>query len=431
MQIPWGSNAHNGTAVVWDSACVINPHIGIFGDTGMGKTHLIRHVVTSILATTSHRVRFHVFDSHDDIDIDGASTVRFSESADFGFNPLELNSHPDFGGIRKRIQSLITAINRTAVRLGPRQERALSRLLTGLYRDRGFFAHDSSTWSLDAERPAYPTLVDAIECARELRRAMYIGADQQAAQALEEVNRMARVVRAKEADLIRTAGPDHELERLRRELDGVKKRAIDAYTMSVTAITTGDELDELLESNGQEEILQSVIDRLENLYNIGIYRSTPPPLDPRCPVWRYVIAALGHDEKKLFTMTRLETIFTRAVQRGRQQEILDVVVLDEAHQYQDKAEDYIVNRMVREVRKFGVAMIFASQGMNDYTEASLAGLGTKIILGMDKSYRRTAESKFGINSATMDFIIPFQRILVQAKNRGELTSATQKVMLNP
>lgn len=432
MQIPWGSNALNGASVCWDSTRLVNPHIGLFGDTGMGKTHNIRHMIRSLLDSTDHRLRFHIFDAHGDIEIPGESAVRFHESADFGFNPLELNADPEFGGIRKRIQSLITAIKKTSFNLGSRQERALTRLLTGLYRERGFISNDPRTWSLDeVERPTYPTLLDAIEYGRRYLRSLYIGSNQMAVSAFDNLARTTRQIRAKEAGILKLGTSDTDAkERMQNELQAAKERAISIYTEAIMTMTSGDELEEAIEAEGQEEVYRSIIDRLENLYNIGIYRSTPPPLDPRKPVWRYIITSLGQDEKKLFTMTRLETLFTRAIQRGPQQEILDVVILDEAHLYHDKEEDYIINRMVRELRKFGVMMVFATQGLNDQTEALFAGLGTKVLLGSDHIYRRTASTKLGISDSTMDFIVPHRRILVQMKNRGELSTATHKVVLN-
>lgn len=428
MKVKWGQNAISDAPVEWDSDRVVNPHIGIFGDTGMGKTHQLLRLISAFLATSTRRPRFHVFDAHGDIHIPGASMVRFHESADFGFNPLELNPDPEFGGVRKRIQSLIGAINKSSVRLGHRQERTLSKLLTSLYAEYGFLVDDPSTWGLDKQtRPAYPTLQDAITYARDVLRAMYTGSNQRAVKALQDVNRVARQLRAKAAAGHREKEQDQESQQ--KDLEALKGKAAEAYMEALKTINSGYEFDDALESDGQDETLKSIIDRLENLYAIGIYRSTPPPLDPHNPVWQYIITSLSQSEKKLFTATRLETIFTRAVQRGPQRDILEVVVLDEAHLYQDKDDDYIINRMVREVRKFGVAMVFASQGLDDYPETLLASLGTKVIIGIDRTYRRVAMTKFGLNDEALDFIVPMRRILVQIKNRGELNSATHRTML--
>ncbi|MGY8527602.1 ATP-binding protein [Paracidovorax citrulli] len=428
VEIDFGKNAHTGSPVVWDSVRAINAHMAVFGDTGMGKTHTLRKMVQEMQATGHPRLRFHVFDAHGDVAIPGESAVVFHESADFGFNPLELNPDPEFGGVRKRIQSLIAAINRTSVRLGPRQERALTKLLSGLYRREGFIADDASTWPADPHAgKTYPTLHDAITYGRERLKALHLGSNERAVRALEEVGRLAKLVRARSSSLARS--DEEDTARLERELEALKAKAVDAYRDAVLTIHTGDELDDALEMDGQKETLESVVDRLENLYQIGIYRSTPPPLDPRARVWRYIIKSLSKDEKKLFTLTRLETIFTRAVQRGEQREVVDCIVIDEAHLYQDKEDDYIVNRMAREARKFGVSMLFASQSPNDFADVLLSSLGTKIVLGLDPNSWPVATRKLGIKDAQLKSIVPQRRILVQMKGVGQLGSATSLVAI--
>ncbi|MFC4484253.1 ATP-binding protein [Cupriavidus campinensis] len=426
MEVDFGQNAASGARAKWTSDRVVNAHMAVFGDTGMGKTHTLRKIVSAMQETGHPRLRFHVFDAHGDVSIPGESAVAFHESADFGFNPLELNADPEFGGVRKRIQSLIGAIKRTSVRLGPRQERALTKLLTGLYKREGFIADNPGTWQAGGDR-RYPTLPDAIEFGKERLKAYHVGANQRAIRALEEVNRCARAMRAKKATLQNV--DDDGAARLERELEAARVRAIDAYKDAVCAIETGEEFDEALDLEGQKETLESVVDRLENLYQIGIYRSTPPPLDPRSRVWRYIIKSLSKDEKKLFTLTRLETIFTRAVQRGEQSEVLDCIVIDEAHLYQDKEEDYIVNRMAREARKFGVSMLFASQSPTDFADVLLASLGTKVILGLDPNFWPQAVRKLGLTESQLKSIVPQRRILLQMKGIGQLGSAASLVIL--
>ncbi|WP_240533847.1 hypothetical protein [Aeromonas veronii] len=109
------------------------------------------------------------------------------------------------------------------------------------------------------------------------------------------------------------------------------------------------------------DVLKSVVDRLENLNAIGIFKAVPPPFDPASQVWRYNIKALSMEERKLFVLFRLEEIFADAVQRGEQDDVVEVVILDEAHIYADDDPDNIINNIAKEARKFGLAMICASQ----------------------------------------------------------------------
>lgn len=429
MEMIIGRNAVNSAPVKWAPAELANPHVGLFGDTGMGKSHILRRFAHAMQETGHQRFRMHVFDPHGDLEIEGESSVNFNESAPFGFNPLELNPDPKFGGVRKRIQSLIRALNQTSTRLGHRQERALTKLLIDLYAERGFDLIDNSTWAQDpAQGRVYPTLVDAIEFAKDRVKMMYLGSDRKAMQAFEEVNRAIKQRRLKQAASAKSTDEAEEA-RLQREIASLAEKAVDAFREGLAVSDTGDEVDELIENDGKVDTMKSIVDRLENLYAIGIYKSTPPPLDPRCRIWRYEIDSLELDEKKLFVITRLETIFTRAVQRGMVSEVIDVIVLDEAHNFLDKDEEHIINRIAREGRKFGLAIFFASQTPSDFPDVVLGSLATKITLGLDPNYWAAAMRKLGLTEADQKFIIPRRRVVVQLKQIGQASVGAVHVVL--
>lgn len=429
MEMIVGRNAVSGAPVRWAPAELANPHVGLFGDTGMGKSHMLRRFANSMQETGHQRFRMHIIDPHGDLEIEGESSVNFNESAPFGFNPLELNPDIKFGGVRKRVQSLVRALNQTAARLGHRQERALTKLLVDLYAERGFHLTDNSTWAQDpAQGRTYPTLVDAIAFAKDRLKMMYLGSDRKAMQAFEEVSRAIRQRRLKQAALAKSTDEAEEA-RLQREIAGLAEKAVDAYREALSVSDSGDELEDLIENDGKLETMKSLVDRLENLYAIGIYKSTPPPLDPRCRIWRYVIDSLDLDEKKLFVMTRLETIFTRAVQRGMVDEVIDVIVLDEAHLFLDKDEEHIINRIAREGRKFGLAIFFASQTPTDFPDVVLSSLATKITLGLDPNYWAAAMRKLGLTEADQRFIIPRRRVVVQLKQIGHASVGANHVVL--
>ncbi len=119
----------------------------MMGASGTGKTYNLRNMISQIQKQDS-KVRIHILDFHGDIQIDGASSVKFSESTNYGINPLIINPNPDFGGVRKRIQSFITALDRTS-RLGSKQQAVLRNLLTDLYIANGFYPDKPSSWVLD------------------------------------------------------------------------------------------------------------------------------------------------------------------------------------------------------------------------------------------------------------------------------------------
>src|SRR3546814_5458813 len=65
---------------------------------------------------------------------------------EYGLNPLEVTTDPEFGGVRRRINSFIAMINRTTSKLGVRQEAVLRALLNDLYALNGYNQRNPRTW---------------------------------------------------------------------------------------------------------------------------------------------------------------------------------------------------------------------------------------------------------------------------------------------
>ena len=197
-----------------------------------------------------------------------------------------------------------------------------------------------------------------------------------------------------------------------------KKKAVDTYTEYVESISTGMELSHILKYDSTD-VLKTVVDRLENLDAIGIFKPNPPPFDPAKPVWRYDLKALNMEERKLFVLFKLEEIFTAAVQRGGQDAIRDVLILDEAHIYVDDDPDNIINTLAKESRKFGVALVCASQSPTHFTQDFISSVGTKVILGIDEMHWKSAVSKMNVTQEGLTWIRPQKTVLVQTKNKGD------------
>lgn len=148
------ANKHGETIpVTWDSEIAINGHCLMVGMSGAGKTYSLRKSIRQMQESNQGRpLRFHVFDVHGDINIEGASAVMFSEQTNYGFNPLRINPDPHFGGIRKRVQSFLATMNRVMRSLGPKQEAALRNILYDIYEKHGFKQDDPSTWHIDENK---------------------------------------------------------------------------------------------------------------------------------------------------------------------------------------------------------------------------------------------------------------------------------------
>lgn len=207
-------------------------------------------------------------------------------------------------------------------------------------------------------------------------------------------------------------------------LEKAKDKAIDSFTAYAESIVTGRELGDVIKYDSTD-VLKSVVDKIENLNAIGIFKSTPPPFDKNNPVWRYNVKALSFSERKLFALFKLEEIFARAIQRGEQDDICEIVILDEAHIYTDDDPENIINNIAKEARKFGLAIICASQSPTHFVEDLLSSVATKVILGIDESFWKGSVSKMRITEDALKWIKPTSTMLVQIKAKGSTKTEWQ------
>lgn len=473
--------------VWWDSKTAINGHVVMLGTTGTGKTHNIRNYVQQ-LTRNPNPPRIHLMDPHGDINIPGAHTIMFSEQTDYGLNPLVVNPDPDFGGVRKRVQSIIAMINRTSRVLGGKQEAVLRNILNDVYRQFGFDANNPATWSprdgdekpqvdeirnrlyldipysdreqakdiirnlggsFDGDAKCWwipiatyqgpitrwpqktagrrlPNLNDVLTLANQRYKSMYLGQNHDAIKALEDYQRAARTFNA---TLIKSRKQTHlseELDKLQADLDRHGQNAIDRFTKYIEIAKSGTEVDDLLKYDSVD-VLKSVVDRLSNLNGSGIFKSQLPPFHPSAPVWHYKLNALARDERKLFVLFKLEELFIRAMQRGEQKDVVEVVILDEGQTYMDDDPENPINIIAREARKFGIALVIASQSPEHFSVDFLSSVAVTMIIGLSKIHWDLAARKFRIDSALVENISPRHDMLAQVIESGKTRTQWKKV----
>lgn len=471
--------------VVWDSSQTTNPHMLLMGMTGSGKTYGLRKIINNFshqaLESQQHDFRVHVFDVHGDIKGMHESYVAYSESAGYGINPLVLNPDPDFGGVRKRINSFLNTLQKSTAAMGTRQEAIAASLFEDLYQYYGFDKDNPSTWHLDGannstdgvlfldvpfeERgnakkygakwnPAvkswyvdassyrgeieqypvksvtndqirqYPTLNDAAKFIYSKMEEAFIGVGRESALALKGFH---KATSRYNKILAKTHYGDNSgnIKLTEEEREKIEKAAEQVRSS----------VEHYLNSNGTEKTLKEAIlytsldtltsihQRIHNLLASGVFRDTPPPFDPMAPVHRHGLRALSHEEQKMFVLFSLERIFESALQRGETSEIRDVIVVDEASKFFDNDPRNPLNVIALEGRKFGIALICASQAPTHFSESFLGSVATKVILGLDEMYWEPSRRKLNIDSDRMKWVTPQKEMLVQIKQNG--------VALNP
>ena len=509
MQVTVGHNTSTRQPVALDTLKLINGHLQISGITGTGKTHRIIALVKAIVESASalrQPLRIHVFDPHGDMEVPYASEVKFSEATAYGYNPLEINPDPDYGGVRRAIQKFIAAIQKHKA-LGTKQEAVMRYLLEDMYAARGFKSDDPSTWIPDDPRmvremmrgkegrvyldvsyehrarfkellkdpatgryrggfddfnddPAMrakkcwwveeafydgdflmwepkslfktaPTMDDAVRFTERKLKAHFCGTNSAAMALLNDVNRAGRAYHRKVAELSKRGAvlSEGEMGELQAGLDKTKKNAGQAYLSYLDAIVTGRELDDIIRYNSTD-VLTSVYERFQNLRAIGIYNPVLPPFDPAAPVWRYVIKPLEIPVQRMFVDLVCARIFERAMHRGVQKDVVEIILLDEGKRYVGEGgDDDVLNKIANEARKYGLGLWMASQTPEHFTDDFIKATGTIVILGLAEADVRVAARKLGVDERMLGAIIPQQTALVQLKNKGVLSADFQMVRL--
>lgn len=468
-------------AIEWDFDRVMNPHIMIAGGSGAGKSHTIRKFISEVSQTArpGRRIRFHVFDAHGDMHIPGSSSLLFSEQGHQGLNPLRIDPDPHYGGVRKRVQNFIRTLNRVStLALGVKQEACLRNILYDVYAIHGFRQDDPSTWLIDESQshlisdgsdgrlyldvpradfekarslgvakwdparalfwvpvdqyvgsvtqwPAkragrtHPTLRDVLAYARRILIRSFMGSDEEAVTCLEAFNRAATAYQRRVLQAARRGQTDWRDDEAEAGLSKAADKAIDAYTAYVGAIRTGRELDNVMKYDSTD-VLKSVCDRLEGMVQTGIFKEQPISFDGSASVLVYDISPLADEEKRMFVTFRLEELYGRQVQRGVQDDWIDVYIVDEFGIYTSVASDpeSIYNVIACAGRKYSACLVCAHQNPTAFPDNFMSSVATKVILSVDEQYWKALVSKMRIEDRLLAWIKPRKSAGIQIKERA-------------
>lgn len=445
MQVNFGLNSGDyskgkQTSVIWDSKKVINAHMLVVGKTGTGKTHTLRKIIQEMIDSrrAGQKFRVRIIDVHGDIEVPDCSTVKFSETSDYGFNPLAVNPDPEYGGVRRRIQSFISILNKTSRKLGTKQEPALRNILKDLYAANGFYENDPKSWNIvdDYGRPImhngkpkkYPTLDDAYRYANFKHNAMYLGSNNRTTLLLEKVNKLARKMNSSQKKNYKALTPD-DLAEQKEQIKLIGEEAVQSFSEHITSIESGREFSDLLKYDSIET-MKSIVNRLESLLASGIFKNRMPAFDHDKTVWRYNIKPISdYDEKKMFVYFLLEEIYLKCFQEGEQDDVVEMVFLDEANLFFSDEADNIINIISKEARKFGMGLCCASQSPTHFSEDFMSSVGTKVILGIDQLFWNGSVQKLKINQKALEWIVPQKKLVVQINNKGELRNDFSWVLI--
>lgn len=464
----------------WSEEFATNAHMLVAGKSGTGKTFTLTRIVSQLVRPIPGRpIRVHNFDVHGDISFPNESRVLFSESTNFGINPLRLSSDPHYGGVRKCVQNFIDMMADSA-QLGPRQITAMRNVLYELFERKGFKVNDPKTWSYDEDEaplradggkiyldvpyderemakaaaksegvtlqfdsdkkrwwcsdyagslerwPLYtqqrkpPTIPEAARLIADRLKMLVSGGGTRTVRLLEEHNKKVVALHAKIRRL-QAGGDAAEVEAMQQDIHNGAAVLIETFTDYVTSIETGREFDDLARYESIE-MLKSLGDRIDSLVATGIFKPRQPPFDPDAPIWSYGLAPLSSPEQQFFVWTRLQQIFSEAKEKGIVEgasDVRDVIVLDEADKFFAEKDTNILDVIAKESRKFGVSLIAASQAPSHFSEDFLGNVGTKILLGLDPMYRDQTVRKMRADPKILDYVVAGKIAAIQVADKRD------------
>jgi Helicase HerA, central domain len=240
----------------------------------------------------------------------------------------------------------------------------------------------------------FPTLADVRRHLWDRLVMMKTGQSAPAIRALDKVMSLASKRARLRTRKLSMAG-EEDMEKLESTLAKVQAESLEAFQEGMERVDSGQELEELLLWDSADAI-KGLFDRIEALERSGIFKGEPPPFDLSVPIWRFNIKSLSDDEQMLFVDVLLERIFMEAKSRGEADGPDTFIFLDEAHKFVVDDGEHIINRIVKESRKFGVGLVLSSQAFVHFSDDLLMSSGLKLVLGCPEMYREPMRRKLGL-----------------------------------
>ena len=162
--------------------------------------------------------------------------------------------------------------------------------------------------------------------------------------------------------------------------DAYRNRGFDSANGDRLSYPTMEEVLNGLEEGERVRRVANVSARLRPLLEMDVFR----PVDDSPNLLDTIRSGLVIDVHNLYAETAqlavgafvLRKLYKDMFRWGEASNLRLVVVLDEAHRL---AKDITLPKLMKEGRKFGIAVVVASQGLGDFHQDVLGNAGTKVI----------------------------------------------------
>ncbi len=141
LRVKIGRNKATKQDVFYDINTANNPHFGIMGGSGSGKTYFLKHLLTEIRKNSAYETNFVIFD-YKDGDIAKDDDFRFETNAeviDVKRKPLPLNLFHDVGNDEReqmrKAEQVVEIVKNVEANIGKVQEDNLYNAILNAYRN--------------------------------------------------------------------------------------------------------------------------------------------------------------------------------------------------------------------------------------------------------------------------------------------------------
>jgi DNA helicase HerA-like ATPase len=391
--------------VFWNYKQEPNPHLMIIGQSGSGKTHLLRKILKHF---NKHRIKTFVIDFHGDLHIEEDETFEYTTiNPQYGIGLFEFDTNPKSGGIYNRVDELIKIFeNSFFSSMSALRVAVLKKLFIDCYKRKGYDPNNPETWKKPLSE--LPTIDDVLELLKEIKEAANEYNDKKRAVlhsvSLIELNNLLKIAATtpedKREEFIAKAEDIFENMYLKdlkeiREIDDIssieKRLGIDDF--------------EFYTKKNTESALDNLEVYLKAIKEANIFTKHNPVPSRDKNIYRFNLKHLNDNLMLFVANLIIQRIFTklRIAYEYKQNHTNDIkfyIVIDESKLVipnKEKNNDFhYINRIVSEARKFGLGIILASQRTQHYSEEMLSNIATKIVLRVADNEKPVAKKKLGI-----------------------------------
>lgn len=453
-----------------DSPDCGNPHFAISGESGSGKTWLLRQMIKYLAERGKH---VYVLDLHGDLKVEGVpeNYIEFkARNSSHGVNPFEFCTDVDNGGVMVQVGTIVTMIKKAFLpSMGVKQESVLRQLIVDSYSLKGIYDDDIDTW--ERELPSMETLLELIDqlveyhgqnsasitvllqkmntSRRKIAELDYAGyfksalaeagiSDAMIERASQDEpfpsdDQLAAIEEAM-SDVESGYGEAHSkkmittyrgIQKIFDEVTFLLKRYKSYCEFGVYTEMFGISLPEAIDPKEYEakdilKTLETMRIYISSISSSGIFTDVKPPVKPGLN--RLDISGLPEDLQSFFVDTFASKIFRAIKRRGEYEKQSDksrgartdiFLVIDEGVSilpYGKEKDDHkqILNKFMHQSRKYGAALGFASQTPSHYSTAILSAY-TKVAMKMQENEKKKAMTLLGVKDQHLFKMIERQR----------------------